>query len=97
MLTKITKMITTTYYIVDGVEFEGNELLETLDNIVNVFDSWVSEFEVDWRCAEKLFDLGYLDKKCIYHDDTLYHDTEDKKAEALLSEIINHENKKTCE
>ena len=97
MVTKITKMIPTTYYIVDGVEFEGNKLLETLDNIVNVFDSWVSEFEVDWRCAEKLFDLGYLDKKCIYHDDTLYHDTEDKKAEALLSEIINHENKKACE
>lgn len=97
MLTKITKMIPTTYYIVDGVEFEGNKLLETLDNIVNVFDSWVSEFEVDWRCAEKLFDLGYLGKKCIYHDYTLYHDTEDKKAEALLSEIINHENKKACE
>ena len=97
MLTKITKMIPTTYYIVDGVEFEGNELLETLDNIVNVFDSWVSEFEVDWRCAEKLFDLGYLDKKCIYQDYTLYHDTEDRKAEALLSEIINPENKKACE
>lgn len=79
------------------MEFEGNKLLETLDNIVNVFDSWVSEFEVDWRCAEKLFDLGYLDKKCIYHDDTLYHDTEDKKAEALLAEILNHKNKKTCE
>lgn len=47
MLTKITKMIPTTYYIVDGVEFEGNKLLETLDNIVNVFDSWVSECEVD--------------------------------------------------
>lgn len=91
MLTKITKMIPTTYYIVDGVEFEGNKLLGTLDNIVNVFDS---ECELDWRCAEKLFDLGYLDKKCIYNDYTLYHDTEDKKAEALLSEIINHENKK---
>ena len=25
MLTKITKMIPTTYYIVDGVEFEGNK------------------------------------------------------------------------
>lgn len=62
MVTKITKMIPTTYYIVDGVEFEGNKLLETLDSIINVFDSWVSEFEVDWRCAEKLFDLGYLDK-----------------------------------
>ena len=88
MLTKITKMIPTTYYIVDGVEFEGNKLLETLDNIVNVFDSWVSEFEVDWRFVEKLSDLRYLDKKCIYQDDTLYHDTEDRKAEALLSEII---------
>lgn len=97
MLTKITKMIPTTYYIVDGVEFEGNKLVETLDNIVNVFDSWVSEFEVDRRCAEKLFDLGYLDKKCIYHEGTLYHDTEDKKAEALLAEIVNHKNKKTCE
>ena len=88
MITKITKMIPTTYYILDGVEFEGNKLLETLDNIVNVFDSWVSEFEVDWRCAEKLFDLGYLDKKYIYHDDTLYHDTKDKKAEAIFKEIL---------
>lgn len=97
MITKITKMIPFTYYIVDGVEFEGNRLLETLDNIVNVFDSWVSEFEIDWRCADKLFDLGYLDRKYLYYDDTLYHDTEDKKAEALLSEIINYKNKKTCE
>ena len=88
MITKITKMIPTTYYILDGVEFEGNKLLETLDNIVNVFDSWVSEFEVDWRCAEKLFNLGYLDKKYIYHDDTLYPDTEDKKAEAIFKEIL---------
>ena len=52
MITIITKMVPTRYYILDGVEFEGNKLLETLDNIVNVFDSWVSEFEVDWRCAE---------------------------------------------
>lgn len=28
MIAKITKMIPTTYYIVDGVEFDGNELLE---------------------------------------------------------------------
>ena len=88
MITKITKMIPTTYYILDGVEFEGNRLLETLDNIVNAFDSWVSEFEVDRRCADKLFDLGYLDRKYLYYDGILYHDTEDKKAEALLSEII---------
>ena len=47
MITKITKMIPTTYYIVDGVEFNGNELLETLDNIVNIFNSWISEFEID--------------------------------------------------
>lgn len=96
MITKITKMVPITYYIVDGVEFDGNELLETLDNIVNVFDSWVSEFELNWRCAEKLFDLGYLDRKYLQYDDTLYHDTEDKKAEALLIEILTC-NKKTCE
>lgn len=88
MITKITKMIPTTYYIVDGVKFDGNELLETLDNIVNIFNSWVSEFEIDWRCAEKLFDLGYLDRRYLYYDGTLYHDTEDKKAEALLEEIL---------
>lgn len=96
MITKLTKMVPITYYIVDEVEFDGNELLETLDNIVNVFDSWVSEFELNWRCAEKLFDLGYLDRKYIQYDGTLYHDTEDKKAEALLNEILNC-NKKTCE
>lgn len=88
MITKITKMIPTTYYIVDGVEFNGNELLETLDNIVNIFNSWVSEFEIDWECAEKLFKLGYLDKKYIYYDGVLYHDTEDKKAAALLEGIL---------
>lgn len=88
MIAKITKMIPTTYYIVDGVEFDGNELLETLDNIVNIFNSWVGEFELDWRCAEKLFELGYLDKKYIYYDGVLYHDTEDKKAAALLEEIF---------
>lgn len=41
-----------------------------------------------WRCAEKLFELGYLDKKYIYYDGVLYHDTEDKKAAALLEEIL---------
>lgn len=96
MITKLTKMVPITYYIVDGVEFDGNELLETQDNIVNVFDSWVSEFELNWRCAEKLFDLGYLDRKYLQYDGTLYHDTEDKKAEALLTEILTC-NKKTCE
>lgn len=88
MITKITKMIPTTYYIVDGVEFDGNELLDTLDNIVNIFNSWVSEFEIDWECAEKLFKLGYLDRKYLCYDGTLYHDTENKKAEALLKEIL---------
>ena len=97
MITKITKMIPSTYYIVDGVEFEGNRLLETLDNIVNVFDSWVSEFDIDWGCAENLFNLGYLDRKYRYYEGILYHDTEDKKAEALLAELINYKNKKTCE
>ena len=88
MITKITKMIPTTYYIVDGVEFDGNELLETLDNIVNIFNSWVSEFEIDRECAEKLFELCYLDREYIYYDGVLYHDTEDKKAEALLNELL---------
>ena len=96
MITKLTKMVPITYYIVDEVEFDGNELLETLDNIVNVFDSWVSEFEINWRCAEKLFDLGYLDRKYLQYEGTLYHDTEDKKAEALLTESLTC-NKKTCE
>lgn len=88
MITKITKMTPTTYYIVDGVEFDGNELLETLDNIVNIFNSWVSEFEIDWECAEKLFKLGYLDRKYLCYDGALYHDTENKKTEALLKEIL---------
>lgn len=96
MITKFIRMVPITYYIVDGVKFDGNELLWTLYNIVNVFDSWVSEFEINWRCAEKLFDLGYLDRKYLQHDGNLYHDTEDKKAEALLHEILTC-NKKTCE
>lgn len=88
MITKITKMVPKMYYIVDGVEFDANELLATLDDITNVFDSWVSETEINWMCAEKLFDLGYLDRKYIYYDGVLYHDTEDKKAEALFNEIL---------
>lgn len=88
MITKIIKMIPTTYYIVDGVEFDGNELLDTLDNIVNIFDSWVNELDINYKCAEKLFELGYLDRKDIFLEDTLYRDTEDKKAEALFNEIL---------
>lgn len=88
MITKITKMVPTTYYIVDGVEFNGDELLETLDNIANIFNSWVSEFEINWQCAEKLFKLGYLDKKYSYYDGVLYHDTENKKAAALFEKIL---------
>lgn len=88
MITKITKMVPTTYYIVDGVEFNGNKLLETLDNIVNIFNSWVNELDIDYECAEKLFELGYLDRKDIFLEDTLYHDTEDKKAEVLLNELL---------
>lgn len=87
MITKIIKMIPKTFYIVDGIEF-GDELLDTLDNIVNIFNSWVSELDIDYKCAEKLFELGYLDRKYIYYDGVLYHDTEDKKAAALLNEIL---------
>ena len=88
MITRITKMIPKMYYVVDGVKFDANELLGVLDDIANAHDSWVSETETNWMCTEKLFDLGYIDRKCIDYKGVLYHDTEDKKASALFNEIL---------
>ena len=40
------------------------------------------------ECIKTALELGYLDRKYIYYDGVLYHDTEDKKAEALFKEIL---------
>lgn len=89
MISKQIRMVPKTYYIVDGVEFDGNELLETLESITCGYDSWVSSLILPDECPYKLAKLGYLQLKLYYYEDVVYSDTEDKKAKALLDELIN--------
>lgn len=86
MIAKITKMAPVNYYVVNGVEFNANELFCTLETIVEG-----DPFELDYALydiAQKLYDMGYVRRRFIYHEDVLYYDTEDKKAKALFEEIL---------
>lgn len=86
MITKITKMVPINYYVVDGVEFNANELFCTLETIVER-----DPYELDYALydiAQKLYDMGYLQCRFTYHEDVVYYDTEDKKAKALFEEIL---------
>lgn len=89
MISKHIKMVPKTYYTIDGVEFDGNELYETLETITCGYNSWVSESALPDECPYKLAKLGYLQLKLFYYEDVAYRDTEDKKAEALFNELIN--------
>lgn len=86
MIAKITKMVPTTFYIIDGVEFLANDVFLTLETIT---EGNPEDLNYDlYDCAEKLANLGYLNKKWSYHEEIVYYDTEDKKAEALFNEIL---------
>lgn len=86
MIAKITKMVPKIYYVVDGMEFSAHDLFCVLETIVEGDPTDLEYYFYD--VAEKLADLGYLVKKFYYHEDIVYYDTEDKKAEALFKEIL---------
>ena len=87
MVTKTTKMVPRTYYIIDGVEFLASDVFEVLDKIdCNEGDDLEYYLE---SCADKLVELGYLNKRYGMRQCTVYEDTEDKKASKLFREILN--------
>ena len=86
MITKITKMVPRTYYVIDGVEFLATDVFLTLETIT---EGNPEDLNYDlYDCAEKLENLGYLNKKWSSYEEIVYYDTEEKKAEALLKEIL---------
>lgn len=87
MVTKITKMVPKTYYIIDEIELAANDVYEVLDKITCGEGDDI-EFYLD-SCADKLVELGYLNKRYGMQQCVIYEDTEDKKAEALFKEILN--------
>lgn len=87
MVNKITKMVPRTFYVIDGVEFYANYVFEVLEKIeCNEGDDL--EYYLD-SCADKLVELGYLNKRYGMRQCCIYEDTEDKKAAALFKEILN--------
>lgn len=88
MITKQIKMVPKIYYIVDGVEFDGNKLFETLETITSGYNGWVSELSLPDECPYELAKLGYLWLKLFYYEDIVYCDTEDGKAKALFNELL---------
>jgi hypothetical protein len=88
MITKITKMVPVTYFVIDGIEFVGSELICTLDDVLNILGNEIGELELGYsEVAEDLAELGYLEKT-IRYGEAMYRDTKDKKAEALLNELL---------
>ena len=87
MVTEITKMVPRTYYIIDGVEFLASDVFEVLEKIdCNEGDD--IEYYLD-SCADKLVELGYLNKRYGMRQCIVYEDTEYKKAAKLFREILN--------
>lgn len=87
MITKITKMVPKKYYVIDGVEFSADNLLNVLETIVGG-DPEDLEYYF-YGTAEKLEELGYLNHRWNYDADIVYCDTKDKKAKVLFDEILN--------
>ena len=87
MVAKITKMIPKTYYIIDGVELAANDVYEILDKVTCCEGDDI-EYYLD-SCADKLVELGYLNKRYGMRQCIIYEDTDDKRAESLFKEILN--------
>ena len=87
MISKITKMVPKTYYVIDDVEFPADELFEVLEEIVSEGDLFDIDYSL-YSCMNKLVELGYLVKRYGYHQSIVYCDTEDGKATALFNEIL---------
>ena len=88
MVSKIIRNVPVVYYIVDGVEFDANDLFATLEIIVCDGDSYGLDCDL-YDCADKLLGLGYLVKRYGYHQSIIYYDTEDCKAKALFEKILH--------
>lgn len=87
MVTKIIKMVPRTYYVIDGIELLASDVFEVLEKIdCNEGDD--IEYYLD-ICADKLVELGYLNKRYGMRQCTIYEDTKDKKAYKLFHEILN--------
>jgi hypothetical protein len=87
MIAKITKMVPRSYYVIDGVELNANDVFCVLEN-VTCGDGDDIEYYLD-SCADKLVELGYLNKRYGMRQCVIYEDTEDKKAAALFKEILS--------
>lgn len=87
MVTKITKMVPRTYYIIDGIELNANDVFCVLEKVI-CGDGDDIEYYLD-SCADKLVELGYLNKRYGMRQCIIYEDTEDKKADALFKEILH--------
>ena len=87
MVTKITKMVPKTYYIIDDIEFCANDVFCVLEKIFcNEGD------EVEYylhECADKLVELGYLTKRYGMRQCIVYEDTKDQLAAKLFKEILD--------
>lgn len=86
MITKITKMVPKTFYIIDEIEFAANDVFEVLEKVIYDEGDEVGYY-LD-SCADKLVELGYLTKRYGMHQCIIYEDTEDRKAKALFEELI---------
>lgn len=87
MVTKITKMVPRTYYVIDGIELLESNVFEVLEKIeCNEGDDL--EYYL-YSCADKLVELGYLNKRYGMRQCVVYEDTEDKKATELFHEILH--------
>ena len=87
MITKVTRMEPKSYYIIDGIELDANDVLQTLEDITSSH-SWLNEYCLPDECPHELAKLGYLEEKLFYYEDVMYRDTEDRKAKALFEELI---------
>lgn len=87
MVTKITKMVPRTYYIIDGVEFLASDVFQVLEKI-ECDEGYDIEYYLD-SCADKLVELGYLNKIYSIRQRIIYEDTEDQRAAKLFHEILN--------
>lgn len=88
MITKITKMVPRIYYIIDGLELSANDVFCVLEKVI-CGDGDDIEYYLYSSCADKLVELGYLNKRYGMRQCVIYEDTEDKKAEKLFDEILH--------
>lgn len=86
MVSKITKMVPRAFYVIDGVEFYANDVFQVLEKIESGEGDDL-EYYLD-SCADKLVELGYLNKRYGMRQCVVYEDTEDKRAAALFKEIL---------